>query len=206
MPPVETRILREPWEVDARLAQLGLNRDGLLKVRDLAMASAADATPFHAANAAGTFAYHYAIYGLRDGFVGDIWDLARPNGVEVIRNISIKVMVGFSNVDIACKDEPGPKPRSEKGAGAERVGQMSLFAHLPQFAPKPEGAWALYYLMVDQDGAAELSLPVVKDGTFIAYIERLWLSNGDDPGRGGLLLSDDGDPNNFDPQVIRKAG
>src|SRR5438105_1802000 len=111
----ETKILREACEVDHRLRGLGLARTGVLKVRDMALAAAADATPFHCANSAGTFGYHHAVYGLRDGFVGDVWELARPNGVEVIRNRLNKVMVSFSHVNIACNDENEPKPRSVKG-------------------------------------------------------------------------------------------
>lgn len=204
---IETKVLREPWEVDVRLAELGLARAGLLKVRDTAVAAAADATPFHCANTAGTLAYHHAIYALRDAFVGEQWELARPNGVEVIRNNSVKVMVGFSNVHVACNDEDEPKPRSEKGAGAERVEQQAgLFGKLPRYAPQPESAWAMYYLMVDQSGAAELTRPVVKDGTFGPYIERLYLSSGDDLGGHSLSLDNRDVADGFDPQVVRKAG
>jgi hypothetical protein len=86
MPMLETRILRNPWDVDPELIRRDLTRDGLLKVCTMASAAGADATPFHAANAAGSLTYHYGIYGLRDEFVGEHWYLDRPDGVEVIRN------------------------------------------------------------------------------------------------------------------------
>jgi hypothetical protein len=203
---IETKILREPYEVDARLAELGLTRSGLLKVRDAAVGAAADVTPIHCANAAGTMAYHIGVYMLRDGHLGQVWKMARPSGVEVIRNDSVKVLVGFSNVHHACDDSDLPQPRSEKGAGAERVEhQAMLFDDLPRYAPSPEqDAWAMYYLMVDPDGRAELSRPIVRDGTYSAFIERLFLSNGDDLGGRTLVL--DGDiADGFDPQVVRKA-
>jgi hypothetical protein len=203
---IATRILREPWEVDGRLAEMGLTRPGLLKVRDAALGAAADATPIHCANAAGTYSYHTGVYMLRDVHLGETWKMARPSGVEVIRNDDVRVLVGFSNVHHSCDDEDAPLPRSEKGAGAERVEhQATLFEDLPRFAPRPEaGVWAMYYLMIDPNGRAELSRPVIEGGTYAAFIERLYLSNGDDIGGRGLSL--DGEvADGFDPQVVRKA-
>ena len=55
MPLTETSVLKEPWDVDRRLAELAVSRAGLLKVRDVALTESANATPNHCANAAGTF-------------------------------------------------------------------------------------------------------------------------------------------------------
>lgn len=88
--------------------EFDLTWQGLLKVRTMALGAAADATPFHAANASGTFAYHYGIYGLRDEFVGKHWRADRPKGIEVIRNEAKNMLVGFANVDVACNDEHEP--------------------------------------------------------------------------------------------------
>jgi hypothetical protein len=60
---------------------------------------------------------------------------------------------------------------------------------------------ALYYLMIDQDGAAELTRPIVKNRTFISAVERIYLSNA----AGTKFLADDSlTLDNFEPQVIRK--
>jgi hypothetical protein len=201
---VEAKVYRDPKEVDARLGELQLNRLGLLRVRAKALAMAANATPFHPANAAGTFGYHYGSWGLRDEFVGPIWRLDRPNGVECIRNEGLKLHVAFANVDVACNDEQKPKPRSHKGSGAERLG-MGLFHNLPEFAPVQPHGWMLYYLMMDERGAAELTRPVVSRRTFTAWPERIYLSDGSDlqlEPRLGLDGEDVADE--FDPQVIRK--
>ena len=66
--------------------------------------------------------------------------------------------------------------------------------------------WATFYLMVDERGAAELTRPVVKNNTFTAYIERNYLSNGDDLDRDREMLPvTDGDvADGFDPEVVRK--
>lgn len=207
---VQTKVVKEPWEVSKRLAQLDLTKDGLLKVRDMALSAAADATPFHATNAEGTFAYHYGTYGLREGFVvpGGNWQIDRPDGLEAIRNDVTNTLVVFGNVDLACNDVHEPKPRSKKGSGAERASQTTLFAYLPmpQYAPMTDGRRALYYLMVDENGAAELTRPVVSDGTFVAYIERIYLSYGDDLDRTAINLDNSDTATDFDPQVTRKVG
>jgi len=202
---IQTRILKKPGEVKAELIRLDLRLEGLLKVRTMALGAGADATPFHAANAAGTFSYHYGIYGLRDEFVGDVWDVDRPDGIEVIRNVSKNVLIGFANVDIACNDDHWPIPRTKKGSGAERVSQTTLFDSLPSYVPVPTGLRALYYLMTAMNGAVELSRPIVKDGDFFGFIDRIYLSNGDDFDRMTTSF-DEGDlPATFDPQVLRKV-
>lgn len=203
---IQTVILREPWDVDRRLEELHIGpRFRLLAVVRVALSAGADATAFHPANSAGTFSYHQGTWALRDEFIdGKNWTLDRPNGVEVIRNDELKIRVAFANVDVACNDDVKPKPRSRKGAGAERVCVGNLFGTLPDYAPRQPEGWSTYYLMVDGNGAAEFSRPVVKNSTFTAYIERLYLSDGDDLD-GKLILDDDSDiADSFDPQVIRK--
>jgi hypothetical protein len=201
---IASRVLRELWDVDRRLSELKLDRKRLLSVRDVAMNASANATPFHPANAAGTFAYQDGSWALRDQFAGNEWAMDRDGGVEAIKCDALKVRVAFCNVDRACDDNQMPKPRSRKGAGAERASGTDLFGDLPQFAAKPTGEWALYYLMVDERRAAELTRPVVRGGTFVSPIERLYLSDGND-GDGDLLLRDPNDiVNDFDPFVARK--
>lgn len=176
----------------------------LLKVRSIAVAASADATPFHPANAAGTLGYQHGTFALRNEFVGDVWRLDRLGGVEAIVNPTLKIRVVFSNVDVACSDTMKPKPRSHKGAGAERVCMGNLFGSLPEFAPTPRDGWATFYLMVDEKGAAELTRPVVERGTFNAYLERNYLSNGDDLERSVLSFHEGDTADDFDPEVVRK--
>jgi hypothetical protein len=208
---IEAMVLKESWDVDRRLQVLDLVRDGLLTARDVALHESANATPFHPANAPGTFSYHHGTWSLRDQFVGrkiagkQKWVEDRSDGIEAIRNDTLKIKVAFSNVDLACDDNHCPKPRSKKGAGAERASGADLFGgSLPHYAPSPPDGWALYYLMVDENGAAELTRPTVKGGTFMSPIERIYLSYGDDD--DAALLGDDSGAatNNFDPQVVRK--
>lgn len=203
---VETVVRQEADDCSARLRVLGTSFAQLLRVRDVALQEAANATPFHCANAAGTFAYQHGVFALRHEHVDvDGWRLDRSEGVEGIINNALQVRILFSNVDVACRLDLPPKPRSAKGSGAERVCSGNLFGHLPEYSQRPEEGMATYYLMVDEEGAAELTRPIILDGTFKSYVERIWLSNGlgddlvDRPG----LDSDDA-VSDFDPQVARK--
>ena len=131
----ETVVRREPWEVAARLAELQLGSvEQLLRVRSVAISASADATAYHPANSAGTFAYHHGTFALRNEYVGKVWRVDRADGVEAIVNHTLKVKVIFSNVDVASNDDMKPKPRSRKGAGAERVCIGNLFGTLPEFS------------------------------------------------------------------------
>ncbi|NQU57811.1 MAG: hypothetical protein HQ513_11290, partial [Rhodospirillales bacterium] len=124
--------------------------------------------------------------------------------VEAISNETTKVKVVFQNVDIACDDSKKPQPRSGKGAGSERVAMPNLFGVLPEYAPTQEGGWLVYYLMVDANGASELSRPVIKGKKFAAFPERIYLSLGGDEMDKKPLSLDDDVADDFDPEVIRK--
>lgn len=201
---VPTQIFKEIVDVDRRLAELALDRGTLLKVREIALSAAADATTFHPSNAAGTLAYQHGTWALRDNYVGQVWAVDRTGGVEAINHSTLRLTVAYANVDIACIDDHCPKPRSRKGAGAERAGMGNLFGSLPQFAREQKDGGIFYYLMVDQNGAAELSRPVVVNGTFESCIERIYLSNGDDLDRVAKSLDEGDAVADFDPIVARK--
>jgi hypothetical protein len=201
----QTILREEIHDVDRRLADLGLDRRKLLSVRLRAVSAAADANPNFPANSAGTFSYHYGTAGLREEFADAGFVMERPDGVEVISNVDRKIRVVFANVDIAGARDYQPKPRSHKGSGSERVCmENGLFGDLPRFALSPMPGWAVFYLMVDERGAAELSRPVVEHGTFSAYVERIILSDGSDLDDEVTLDSDEDVADDFDPKVVRK--
>ena len=204
---IETTTLREPWDVDRRLSEMGLTRANLLEVRDVAVSSAANATDFHPANAAGTFSYQEGTWALRDRHikVGGEWEIDRSHGVEAIKNDERKLKLVFANVDMACNDQQEPKPRSKKGSGGERAFSRNFFGEdLTRYVPEQSDGYAAYDLMVDDSGGAELTRPVVKGGTFSAYVERIYLSDGTDLTVDKLSFDDSGSADNFDPVVIRK--
>ena len=212
----ETIPLKEPWDVDRRLAELGLTREGLIRAAHAARAERNNATDLHPANAPGTFSYHHGVAAIRREYLGGVhhkhkgpdWVLDRQDGIEAIRNELLGVKVSFCNVDVACgKDHP--KPRSDKGAGAERASGPSLFEHfgageLKPVVRMPIAGPALFYLMVDQQGRAELTRPVIARRTFIAAVERIFLIE-DGEGEDTILpLHTDGIADGFEPQIVRK--
>lgn len=204
----ETIHLREPWNVDRRLTELGLTKEGLIRVVLVARAERNNATDLHPANAPGTFAYHHAIAAIRREFIGKKWEIDRRDGIETIRNDAIGIKVSFCNVDVACGKEH-PKPRSDKGAGAERASGPTLFEHagaddLKPVVRVPAGGSALFYLMVDQQGRAELTRPVIARRTFVAAIERIFLIEDGEDEATVLPLDTDGIADGFEPQIIRK--
>lgn len=204
MPYAQTKILKSPTEIDSRLTELDLRLSPLLQVRNIAMDAAGSAqTPFHCANAEGTMAYQQGIWAIRDQFVGDLWKVSRMGGVEAIVNESKKLRVSYCNVDSACQDAASPKPRSNKGAGAERVSDI-LFAELPEYAEVPTGDWALYYLMVDRNGACELSRPIIRSGTFQSCVERIYISDGADYESDIIDLDAEDVTDVFQPLIARK--
>jgi hypothetical protein len=199
---IQTLVYREPHDINRRIAELGLTIKGRNRVRDIALGASAEATDFHPANAAGTLAYQHGTWALRDEFIGETWEMDTEHGVEAIRNEAARVKVIFANVDIACNDEQPPKPRSRKGAGSERACQGNLFEFLPPYAPRPDGSWATYYFMLDAEGAAELTRPIIKGNTFSAYVERIYLPDIEDI--DGTDFNKDNDVVDIDPVVARK--
>ena len=205
---IATRVLQDPAEIESRLDRLGMHREGLVRAVQVALAERNNATGLHPSNAAGTFSYHHGVAALRRECLGDDWEIDRSDGIEAIRNDALGVKVSFCNVGEACgKDHP--KPRSGKGAGAERASGPDLFEHvgageLVRFAPKPFEGPALFYLMVDQQGRAELTRPVIARGTFVAAVERIFLIEDADDGDRGLPLDADDIADDFEPQVVRR--
>lgn len=201
MPRVESKTIKELWDVDRRLADLGFKRAALLNVIATARSAGADATPFHPANAAGTLAYQYGTWALRTENAADGWEIDRSAGVEAIKKKNVRVV--YTNVDIACDDEQKPQPRSRKGSGSERVCNGTLFDHLPEYAPQQDEKTETYFLMVDDRGAAELTRTVIKGGRFIAHPERIYLSDGGEDLKVDAFGRDDA-ADGFNPQVVRK--
>ena len=142
---------------------------------------------------------------MRENHVGEIWSVDRENAIEAIKNDGLKIKIAFSNVDVACNDEHDPKPRSKKGRGAEIACSGNLLPmRLPKFAPRQNDKWATYYVMVDENGAAELSRPIISGETFQTCVERIYLSDGSDFDPERILLDDDEPAQEFDPLVSRK--
>lgn len=181
MPRVETKVVKDEAEVERRLRQLGLDYEGLLQCRDASYAAGRDAGAMMPITAPGTMSYHYGTEALRKRFVPEGWELDRTDGIESIRSEELRLKVVFQNVDLAANHFRLPKPRNSKGAGSERECAHNLFEvfglELPHISHMPRDRYATYYLMVDDQGAAELSRPLIIDGQFKSFVERILLSD-----------------------------
>ena len=206
----ETKILNEAEEVEWFLRELNLSVNGILAIRDAAYTHRVDASPLMALNAAGSLAYHFGVLELRQQFLGPYWDIDRIAGIEGISHTQRKIKVGFQNVDLACSTVTDPKPCSEKGAGAERECVGNLFEFSGVAAPKMVRAVAIhrmsYFVMVDERGAVEVSRPVIENGRFAGFLDRIFVSDGSDLRDFGLGLDGDAPPpiDDFDVSIIRR--
>jgi hypothetical protein len=177
-----------------------------LRVAAVAIGQANNVTKNFATNAWGTLAHHYGLAELRNQFVGPIWKIDRSENIESIIDDANMRKVTFQNVDVAM-GKCDPKPRSPKGAGAERAceGNLGLFPDAPIYAPAVTENYEVWSLMVDQVGNLEFSRPVVQAGTFTICRERILIADADDwlgPPPDG---AGDGDiANDFDVEVSIK--
>jgi len=207
---IEETIIDDPEEVRQFLKRIDLTVDGVRFVRDAAYIHLVDTSPLMALNAAGTLAYHYGVLENRVQFLGKHWEISRNGGIEAICNPSKNIKLGYQNVDLACARAINPNPRTEKGAGSERECEGNLFEYFGVAAPKlmrlPKGIVQVFYIMVDERGAVEVSRPVIEDGKFTGMITRAFVSDGSDLGKlevtpsGGLEAPAD----DFDVPVIRR--
>jgi len=174
------QVIWQKEDAHAKLKDMDLEAGKLIRAAIAAIGQANNVTRNFATNAWGTFAYHYGLAELRNQFVGPHWRIDRSEGIESIVNDAKMLKVTFQNVDIAMgKDDP--KPRSPKGAGAERAceGNLDLFPDYPVYVPVVAEKHELWSLMVDDSGNIELSRPVVLKGTFVCG-ERVFIADADD--------------------------
>ncbi len=196
----------EEAEAEARLQEIGLDREALIRVAAVAIGQANNVTRNFARNAWGTFAYHHGIAELRNQFVGPTWASDVSDGIESIVDEASKRKVTFQNVDQAM-GKSDPKPRSPKGAGAERAseGNLPLFPEAPKFAPAETDTYELWALMVDEAGNLELSRPVIMGGTFSICRERIYLAEATDwVGPDPKGKDDDDIADDFEVSVVKK--
>lgn len=207
MESIRPATISDPDEGDARLSELELERNRLIAAGHHALAARTSASQLHPANAAGYFSYADGVKGLRAENMGDNWQFFRSEGVEGICNEELKLRVLFANVLEAC-GKVGPQARSRKGAGSERVACGDMFdaagVDLPVSVVKFHGDYKTYHLMVDQNGAMELSLPIVKGGNFLRCVERIFLLDGNDLDGIDFGVDEPSDESDLDVVVTRK--
>ncbi|WP_057464506.1 hypothetical protein [Pseudovibrio sp. POLY-S9] len=204
---INTNLIADPIEVEMRLEKLHLNKDDLISVARDAFSARHNITVAGPKTGPGLLSYLYGTEALRIRIVGEQWDQVDVDNIALIRNDELKIQVVFQNVDVASSLSLTPKPTTKKGAGSERASKGNmLFDELPQFVSTDNSEYITYSFMVAPNGASELSQAVIKDGTFVAFIERIFITDAsdfnDDPIEGSApseIASD------FEINVTKKA-
>ncbi|MCA1516362.1 hypothetical protein [Bradyrhizobium sp. NBAIM01] len=179
MPTFRTAVLDSENDVERRLQDWGLTREQFIEIAKMATSWADDASPLMPLNAPGTLAYIFGVQELRRQLIGGGWHPDRTGNVEAVINRSLGLRIGFHNVDRACDTIFPPHPRSAKGSASENLCGPNLFQHFgvepgPLTAVSDDGT-ATYYVMVGEDGSVELSHPVILDGTYRHFHERIFV-------------------------------
>jgi hypothetical protein len=181
LPSFNTVIVSTLVDVETRLEDFGVTRQQIMAIGHTARAYADDASPSMPHNAAGMLSYIHGVGELRQQLVGPDYIPDRTCGVESVVRRDRSVRIAFQNVDKSCAEMP-PMPLSEKGNGAAALSTRTLFEH---FGVEPGPLTGVhdgvrtYYVMVGQDGSVELSCPVIENGKFVDWIERIYIYSPD---------------------------
>ena len=180
MPTFKTTVVDNKIDAERRLADFGLTADQILGIATVARSWADDASPLMPQNAPGTLAYIFGVQELRQQLVGDDWEVDRTCGIEAVISRKLNVRIGYQNVDLACDLHFPPTPRSVKGSAAENMCGPNLFEHSgvepgPLTGVKQDGI-PTYYVMVGENGSVELSHPVIKNGSYKHFNERIFIN------------------------------
>lgn len=214
----EFSILRSDYDVRVGLKRLELDKDSLVIVSDAAFLARINTTPNHALNAAGTYSYHEGIRKMRDILVGENWASSRESNVEYVENQSIMTRIAFCNVFKAASTIYDPEPVSPRRSASAAACNANYHQFTLDLAFEKESEpsklpvdidWKTYYLMVGEDGTAELSLPLVcESGKFYELVERIFLVTEEDLDNDPHIShvpSDLGPEPDYEIEVARKT-
>lgn len=209
MPRAVTKVFKDDVDVDRRLSELGMDRQDILDIRDVAASMhATGSSPYFPSNGAGQLAYQYGTYELRATLLRRGWEIDQSYGTNGVRHPDQKLIVLYQNVDVACSLVDLPEARSRKGAGSERLSQGSSFEMMEDDVPSThtgEGLEvAVWYVMVAQDGAVEVTQAVIKGNKFSEFVERIFVHDGSDFDTLKDRGSSDDDAVDFDITISRK--
>ena len=170
-------------DAPARLKELQLDVQRLLMVVERVKSARSLVSKNSLSNAPGMKAYLEGAEALRDEFVGDYWESTNKDHLEGIYNAGLNLKILFQNVDVACDPNIEPIARSPKGAASQRAcqgNQKNIDLPLSQYMEMPapeelENLSEVYYLMIDQEGSAELSQPTIKSNQFDQFPKRIFI-------------------------------
>lgn len=197
---MKTKIIREEWDVEQRLAELGTNKAELIEIAKKALAARADSTDDDPISGPGLLSWIFGTRALRKTFrVKGGWTKNSADNIPSVVNKATGIKLIFQNAESAADPLNDPRPVSSKKKASERlVAQAQIVFLFPELeAPAEEfvdiPSTAYYLFVAANEGAptVELSSPrKVEDGQFIGFHERIFVAC---PGEiEGIELFDDG--------------
>ncbi|MEW5251468.1 hypothetical protein [Microbulbifer discodermiae] len=206
-----SRIYREPHEVPGKLSLYDVSVSELQQVALAAISARNEATSLHPLNAPGMYSYMAGVAALRALFIQKPgWKIARPNGVEAIRNERLEMLILFQNVDCAC-GEHDPNPVSSKGKGVAALVDSRdgyLWDYMAEEARRDENlhTWFFCVSCNGDEVRAELSRPrSVENGNFGTFMERIFILQDEDWSRAVDESDADNLGEEFDIRVTKKG-
>ncbi len=209
-----TKLVRDEWDVERRLAELGTNKAEMIEIAMKAAAARADSTEDDPISGGGLLSWIYGTRAMRYTFRAKGWKRNSADNIPSVVNKESGLKFIFQNADIAADPLQDPKSISDKKRASERLvaaAQLNLFpeAEAPgeEFADIPCTAY-YYFVAVDGDGeiTAELSSPRAIEGRqFSGFHERIFIIKRGDV--SPLDVSDSGDDDtlsDFDVVVTSK--
>lgn len=201
----ETVVLIASYDVDSRLASLGVDRDFVIRVAIQAVMARNESVSIDPCNAPGQLAYIYGVREIRKSLLQKGWREDRTDNIEGTINPVTGVKILYQNVDQACAPRE-PKAISGKGTAVERMINATpfLFKEMEDeyLQHANVGAWFLC-VSVDKDDRirAELSRPLtIEKNQFGIFAERIFVLN-DDLFNGGERDDEDRDDSSDDYEV-----
>lgn len=202
------KIIRDEWEVEQRLAELGTNKAELIEIAKRAAAARADSTDNDPISGPGLLSWIYGTRALRKTFRAKGWKRNSADNIPSVVNKDTGLKFIFQNADCAADALNDPKAISDKKKASERLvasAQMSLFpeAESPgeEFIDVPSTAYYFFVAVKDSVITAELSSPrSIEGGQFSGFHERIFIVNPGD--LDAIELFDDGDDEGQDFDVI----
>lgn len=208
----QCQIYREDYDVNARLAQLGLRKEQLERIVLKAVIARNEAVPIDPNYAPGTLAYIYGTRAIREEYLPKGWQMDKTKNIESTFNPKHGIRLVYQNVDRACELDALPRALSGKGSASAQMvesGQQYLFEWMEE-EDRRQGVLPAWFLCVAVDGdkvTAELSCPVgIEDSQFSGFGERIFILQPGDWDTFDLLHagSDEDEQQDFDVKITKK--
>lgn len=216
-------IWSEPWDVNRRLAELGLTRSILRKAVERGQAAWAACTANHPANFAGIAGWADAICGLGDELVPSGWERVDPNGQPLVvkGDIALTAASGDENTGRTAESQPQPRTKASKGPMTVEAVNRNAFLFpqmqkdddekIARLIARTQNTWVLLMHRDEVEGEVrcELSRPITMDQErhINGWSERIILDPIDFEGLESGKREDDGGGDEGDISIeIRRRG